>query len=228
MAPPARCPTWTLILIRHNPKPLIGYSDITTLLNPIQRLTGLVTFHGPIADQVYTPYTLAQFQKVVQRLETPDSARCTAAAVRRCTRRGRDLRLDLNSYAVPGIARRKARGGNLTLLAHLAGTPYAPDYAGVILFIEDVLESVHRIDRMLTQLWFTGALKQVAGIVFGKFTEIPPSTSTFQFSLEQVLAERSEFVGVPAVRGLMIGHVEKHQATVRSAAKSSWMPTPVR
>ena len=58
-------------LIRRNPKPLIGYSDITTLLNPIQRLTGLVTFHGPIAGQSYTPYTLAQFQKVVQNPETP-------------------------------------------------------------------------------------------------------------------------------------------------------------
>ena len=58
-------------LIRSNPKPLVGYSDITTLLNPMPRLTGLVTFHGPIADQVYTPYTLAQFRKVVQPPETP-------------------------------------------------------------------------------------------------------------------------------------------------------------
>ena len=116
---------------------------------------------------------------------------------------------------MPGLAHGRLVGGNLTLLAHLAGTPYAPDYAGAILFIEDVLETVHRIDRMLTQLWFTGALKQVAGIVFGKFTEIPPSTSTFQFSLEQVLADRGEAVGVPTVCGLMIGHVgENRQATL--------------
>ena len=197
-------------LIRRNPKPLIGYSDITTLLNPIQRLTGLVTFHGPIADQVYTPYTLAQFRKVVQTPETPT---LLAAPPPFEAAPGRVERQNRTATLVPGLARGRLVGGNLTLLAHLAGTPYAPDYAGAILFIEDVLESVHRIDRMLTQLWFTGALKQVAGIVFGKFTEIPPSTSTFQFSLEQVLAERSEAVGVPTVCGLMIGHVED-QATL--------------
>jgi muramoyltetrapeptide carboxypeptidase len=202
-------------LIRRNPKALIGYSDITSLLNPIQKLTGLVTFHGPIADQKYTPYTLAQFQKVVQ---TPAAPAALAAPPPFETSPGQVERQNRIATLVPGTARGRLVGGNLTLLAHLAGTPYAPDYAGAIVFFEDVQETVHRIDRMLTQLWLTGSLQQAAGIVFGKFTEIPASTSTFQFSLEQVLADRARAVGIPAVRGLMIGHVED-QATLPIGCK---------
>jgi muramoyltetrapeptide carboxypeptidase len=202
-------------LIRRNPKALIGYSDITSLLNPIQQRTGLVTFHGPIADQTYTPYTLAQFQKVVQ---TPEAPTVLAAAPPFEAAPGRIDRQNRAITLVPGKARGRLVGGNLTLLAHLAGTPYAPDYAGAIVFFEDVQETVHRIDRMLTQLWLAGALQQAAGLVFGKFTEIPPSTNTFQFSLEQVLADRAQAVGIPAVRGLMIGHVED-QATLPIGCK---------
>ena len=164
-------------LIRRNPKPLIGYSDITTLLNPIQRLTGLVTFHGPIAAQTYTPYTLASFGKFC-RPRSADSC----SPNRRRSRPGPGGSSDRTGRAtlVPGVARGRLVGGNLTLLAHLAGTPYAPDYAGAILFLEDVKESIYRIDRMLTQLWLAGSLQQVAGIVFGKFTEIrpPPAPSS--------------------------------------------------
>ena len=197
-------------LIRRHPKPLIGYSDITSLLNPIHKLTGLATFHGPIADQTYTPYTLAQFRKVVQAPEAPTPL---AAAPPFESAAGRVERQNRIATLVPGQARGRLVGGNLTLLAHLAGTPYAPEYAGAIVFFEDVQEAVYRIDRMLTQLWLAGSLQQAAGIVFGKFTEIPPSTSTYQFSLEQVLADRAQALGVPAVRGLMIGHVED-QATL--------------
>ena len=98
-------------------------------------------------------------------------------------------------------------GGNLTLLAHLAGTPFAPDTRGAILFLEDVQERVYSIDRMLTQLWLAGQLQQAAGIVLGKFTEVPPARHAHQFTLEQVLSDRFENLGVPVVRGLMIGHV---------------------
>lgn len=197
-------------LIRRNPKPLVGYSDITSLLNPIRQLAGLVTFHGPMADQTYTPYTLAEFRKVLQAPEAPT---VLAVAPPFEAAAGRVERLNRTATLVPGKGRGRLVGGNLTLLAHLVGTPYAPDYAGAIVFFEDVQETVHRIDRMLTQLWLAGSLQQAAGLVFGKFTEIPPSTNTFQFSLEQVLADRAQTVGIPAVRGLMIGHVED-QATL--------------
>jgi hypothetical protein len=76
-----------------------------------------------------------------------------------------------------GTARGRLAGGNLALVAALAGTPYAPDLDGTILMLEDVNEAVYRIDRMLTQLWLSGAVARHAGLAFGSFTDIPPPPS---------------------------------------------------
>ena len=81
---------------------------------------------------------------------------------------------------VSGQARGRLLGGNLCLMAHLTGTPYAPDLRGAILFLEDVDEPYYRIDRFLTQLWLSGALDGVAGVAFGKFTRCEPSASFVQ------------------------------------------------
>lgn len=58
-------------LIARNPKPLVGYSDITALLNTIFDKTGLITFHGPIANQNFSPYTLEAFIKVLMEPSAP-------------------------------------------------------------------------------------------------------------------------------------------------------------
>ena len=82
---------------------------------------------------------------------------------------------------VSGHARGRLLGGNLCLMAHLTGTPYAPDLRGAILFLEDVDEPYYRIDRFQTQLWLSGSLEGVAGVAFGKFTAAsrrPPSCKT--------------------------------------------------
>jgi muramoyltetrapeptide carboxypeptidase len=110
---------------------------------------------------------------------------------------------------VPGRARGRLLGGNLCLMAHLAGTPYFPDLRGAILFLEDVDEPFYRIDRFLTQLWLAGALAGVAGIAFGKFTRCEPSAFYVQNRvLEDILVERPRALGVPAIAGLMVGHVD--------------------
>jgi muramoyltetrapeptide carboxypeptidase len=99
-------------------------------------------------------------------------------------------------------------------MSHLVGTPYLPDLRGGILFLEDVEEAYYRIDRMLTQLWLSGALAGVAGVAFGKFTQCDPSPFFLQNRpLEEILTERFRALGIPAVSGLMIGHIDD-QATV--------------
>jgi muramoyltetrapeptide carboxypeptidase len=61
---------------------------------------------------------------------------------------------------------------------------------------------------MLTQLWLSGNLQKAAGIVFGKFTEHPKSEWAQNRLQEDVLAERVRALNIPAVMGLMIGHVQ--------------------
>ncbi len=196
-------------VIRANPKVLLGYSDITALLNSIHRRTGLVTFHGAMAGGGWSEYALEEFQKVVQR-PTPRTA--IAAPPPFAGRPGLVERENRITRLVPGKARGRLVGGNLTLLSTLMGTPYEPQFEGRILFFEDVGESPYRIDRMLTHLWLAGALEKCAGIVAGKFTEAEPSGSRSR-GLEEILRERLEPLGIPALRGLMIGHV-KEQAVI--------------
>src|SRR5216683_262377 len=115
---------------------------------------------------------------------------------------------------VPGKARGRLLGGNLSLMSHLIGTPYLPDLRGSIVFLEDVEEAYYRVDRMLTQLWLAGALDGVAGMVFGKFTDCDPSPFFLQNRpLEEILAERFRALGIPTVSGVMIGHIDD-QATL--------------
>ena len=193
-------------LIRRHPKPLIGYSDITALLHAIHHQSGLVTFHGPVAAAKFTPYTLAEFQKILlhpipqTEIGTPPRHKNGPGLIER---ENRLIRL------VEGRVQGRLIGGNLSLLSHLIGTPYEPDFKDKILVLEDIGEAVYRIDRMLTQLWLAGKIDQVAGLVFGKFTDCRPNSSRLtQFSLEEVLAERCQAMGIPALAGLMIGHVD--------------------
>jgi muramoyltetrapeptide carboxypeptidase len=189
--------------IESNPKVLLGYSDITALLNAIYQRTGLVTFHGPIVADNFSGYTLNEFQKVLVQAKTPVSLGSPPAFEIGPGRVERENRI---TRFRGGKAQGRLIGGNLSLLCKLLGTPFEPDFQSKILFLEDVGEAPYRIDGMLTHLWLAGKLDQVAGIVFGKFTETDTEENTF--SVEQVLRDRCASLKVPVIRGLMIGHVD--------------------
>lgn len=188
--------------IRENPKVITGFSDISALVLAIHTLTGLVTFHGPVAEQGFSDYTLDEFKKVMMEPVAPVSVAAPPPFERR---EGQVERKNRLTRFVGGKARGRLMGGNLSLLTHLMGTPYEPDFQGRILFLEDIDEAPYRVDRMLTQLWLTGKLQQVAGVVLGKFSRSDDDGNSF--SLEEVFEQRFVPMGVPTLRGLMIGHV---------------------
>lgn len=190
-------------MIGKNPKVLMGYSDITAILNAIYLRTGLVTFHGPIAGGNFSDYTYGQYEKV---LVNPASAMRIGEPPPFESRPGV---VDWNNRLTPivdGVAEGHLVGGNLSLMVTLLGTPYEPNFEGAILFLEDVSEPPYSVDRMLTHLWMSGQLERVAGIVLGKFSDADYDSNTF--SMEQVLRDRLEPLGIPTLRGAMIGHIE--------------------
>ena len=189
-------------LIADNPKVMLGFSDNTAILCAIQVKTGLIGFHGPHMGQNLSEYTLAEFKKVLMS-PSPTTFIGQAPAIE--TREGFVERNNRTTRINGGTATGHLIGGNLSLVATLIGTPYEPDFRGSILFLEDTNEAPYRIDRMLTQLWLAGKLQQVAGIVFGKFTKAEDEGNTF--SVEEVIRDRCEPLGIPVIRGLMIGHV---------------------
>ncbi len=195
-------------IIAKNPKVFIGYSDITALLNAINARTGLITFHGPIARQNYSDYTLEQFKKVLfsptpsVELATPPLFEAREGLVEQDNR----LRV-ISKGKGDGRATGQLIGGNLSLMVKLVGTPYEPSYKGKILFLEDVEEAPYRIDGMLTHLWLAGRLQQLAGIVFGKCSDCEASSPP-SLSLEQVFNDRLSNLGIPVLSGVMIGHIK--------------------
>jgi muramoyltetrapeptide carboxypeptidase len=104
---------------------------------------------------------------------------------------------------VPGIATGVLLGGNLSLLVSTVGTPDMPDLSGAILLLEDVSEAPYKVDRMLTHLRRAGALRGLAGVALGHFTDCEDKWPT---TIVDVLGEHLGSLGVPVLGGLPIGH----------------------
>ena len=189
-------------LIRSRPKVLLGMSDITGILTAIHTKTGVVGFHGPNSSSSFSDYSLNEFKKVLVR---PTPTTQIGAAPTFETGEGKVDKKNRLTHINGGTAKGRLIGGNLTLISVLMGTEFEPDFQDRIVFLEDVHEAPYRIDRMLTQLRLAGKLQQAAGIVFGKFTDSETDGNTF--SLEEVFRDRTADLGIPVVRGLMIGHV---------------------
>jgi muramoyltetrapeptide carboxypeptidase len=181
-------------LIKDNPKVLVGFSDITSLILSIQAKTGLVTFHGPVGKSEWNPLTRQAWIDVLHEGKTP---------------KYEIPETETDSYTInSGTASGRLLGGNLTVLTSMLGSGYLPDFDGSILFLEDIGEDAYRIDRMLTQLSLNGILKQIAGFVFGKCTKCSDSGNSL--TLQQVFEDHFTNIDIPAFYGAMISHEEQN------------------
>jgi muramoyltetrapeptide carboxypeptidase len=189
--------------IRRHPKILMGYSDVTALLNAVHARTGLVTFHGPVGISTWTPFSIESMAAVIFEGDTPTLANPVEL------RDGLVQVEDRIQTITPGRARGRLLGGNLTVLSAIVGTPYLPDAHGAILFLEDTGEAVYRMDRMLTHLKLAGLLGRIKGFVFGRCTDCKPGEGYGALTLDEVFADHIKPLGVPAFRGAMIGHVDR-------------------
>ena len=188
--------------IRANPKLLVGFSDITALHLAIAARAGFPTIHGPNAASSWTKYSWNSFRELAFDGKLPLYRNLPGDDDRLVQRKGRTLTIRA------GKAQGRLLGGNLTVMTNLVGTPYLPDFTGAILFLEDVDEAEYRVDRMLTQLGQAGILRKVAGVVFGQCTNCRAEGGGSGFTLNEVLTQHFEPLGVPVYSGAMFGHVE--------------------
>lgn len=170
-------------------RPILGFSDATALFCGLAGTGRGTLVHGPVL------HSLAD-------LVDADSQQ----ALRRLLLEGVWPELPGQHLLGP---RRTAQGplvgGNLCVLASLCGTPWAPRARGSLLLLEDIGEPPYKIDRLFTQLVLSGALEGVVGVALGSFTGCAAPEAA-GWSLEQVLAELLEPLGVPVVAGLPVGH----------------------
>ena len=181
-------------MIRQNPKPLIGYSDITALHTSINKLCGFITFHGPMPNTDYSrldDFTLDSLRSQLFRpqeiceLQNPPGQELQVLYP---TGSGTTLSDTPNVPYAPGISGAphapkgnpmvtgRLTGGNLSLVAGTLGSAWETDTKNTILFLEDVGERPYRLDRNLTALALAGKFRDCAGIILGTFTdcEEPP------------------------------------------------------
>ncbi len=179
--------------MRASPKWLVGFSDVTVLLNLFHK-HDIVSLHGLMPRQFGDPDRAASLESLRQWLfgEFPDH------------------------YAVPGhLLNRNGQaagplvGGNLTLLVNSIGTPSDIDFEGKILFIEDVGETLFSLDRMMTQLRRAGRLEKLAGLVVGQFTDMRDNVSLpFSKDAFGIIADAISEYTYPIVFNFPAGHVE--------------------
>jgi muramoyltetrapeptide carboxypeptidase len=189
--------------LTRRPKPVIGFSDITALLNAVTRCAGIVTFHGPVARAAMPAFTRGHFGRV---LADPEAA----GRLERLPRET-DVLLPQENRIVTlqgGVAEGPLAGGNLTLLHCLVGTPYFPDLDGAILFLEDVDEHLYRVDRMLAHFRMLGALRNLAGVVIGRFTQLERANRDGALGFDEVLSTYFGPLGIPVAYGFPIGHID--------------------
>ena len=192
-------------LIEKNPKILLGYSDITSILIAIHQMTGLVTFHGPVATSTFTEYTQKYFFKTLT--ETNPVGEIEDAPYEDNLQQSNRV-WTVNS----GKAKGKLIGGNLTLICMSLGTAYEIETKDKIVFIEEVGEQPNDLDRMLTQLYNAGKLDVCKGVVFDRMSRVKPADhlpaySSF-LSVEEIIKDRFKEFKYPVCFGLSLGHIK--------------------
>ena len=178
-------------LIKKHPKLLIGFSDITVLLNNIFIRSDIATLHGQVGIFLGSPaQDTASLEDFHIAVSQPMKGRVLSSPAQ---------------TMVGGVVRGRLVGGNLSLIAHLVGTPYDIPFKNHIVFIEEVNESPYEIDRMLTQLRLSGKLNDASGFVIGHMTDCQgksPTKRTTDYLFEEFLKP----LGKPVLTHFASGH----------------------
>lgn len=174
-------------LVKNNPKILIGYSDLTLILNAVHKICGITTCHGPLFRELPAH---KNFDDMIAMLS------------------GKKTLFDLPGRTLgKGEAQGVLVGGNLSVFQTLIGTPYLPDMKGAILFLEDVSDEISRYDRMFGHLRVSGALNQISGLIVGQFTNVKDNDKNpFGFTLEDVIREHTDGLDIPVLMDAPFGH----------------------
>jgi len=173
--------------LKRGPKILIGFSDVTPLLNSVYAQTEIITFHGPVFKNAYKHNQMDHLLKILS---------------------GKTVNYPLTQDNVlnTGTAEGNLIGGNLSLFQYLPQTLPNDFYKGSILFLEDCNEEISRIDKMLLHLKRLKVFDDVNALIFGEFTSIQDSTRPFGYSLKDIIEEHCEGLDIPILYNMPFGH----------------------
>jgi muramoyltetrapeptide carboxypeptidase len=171
--------------IRRHPKVFVGFSDITALLGFLVEHCHMIAFHGPTVTTLGSADSTSR-ERFFAAVTQPTPYRLSAVD---------------KQVVRSGGATGRFFCGNLSLLCHLTGTPFQPDFSDGILLIEDRGEALYRIDRMLTQMMMAGYFDGLAGLALGRFTDCGSSSA-----IARIVGDRLGQLDIPIMAGFEVGH----------------------
>ena len=172
-------------VIKNNPKPFIGYSDLSVILNSIYSQSGAPSYLYQVSHIVTNEENLNRFTNFIKGLNN-----------------------DLFNFKYNWIQGKSMEGivigGNIRCTLKLAGTKYMPDFKGKILLLESLGGDVAKMRTFLTQLKLMGAFKEINGIILGTFTEM--EKNNYNPTIEELVKEIVNDKNMPIVKTKELGH----------------------
>ena len=185
---------------REHPKWVIGFSDITALHNLIQH-NGIASLHAPMARHITVE---------------PENDPCSMHLRQILTGTLPEYTCEKHKLNRQGTAQGILRGGNMAVFYGLRGTPYDIPAEGTILFIEDVSERPHAIERMMYNLKLGGVLEKLSGLIIGQFTDYEEDRSLGK-ELYGALADLVKEYDYPVCFNFPVGHVTNNLPLINGA-----------
>lgn len=181
-------------------KPIVGFSDVTYLINGVSALNASKHIHGPclqsLANERIDDSDITQLFKMISDLAKGQYHSVTF-----------DSFTILNDIQPYSFINGHIYGGNLSLFQALCGTRYMPKADDFILFLEDIGDQVSRYDRMFRHLRHTGLIEKCRAILLGDFGCAQDQSRTpFGFSLDEILNEHFKGLPCPVFKDLTFGH----------------------
>lgn len=183
-------------LIRNNPKPLIGFSDVTVLLNAVFAATHLIQIHGPMVTWGFNENDKTTNEYFKQAID----------------KRKYEIPMDeFGKFLRGGSLEGVGVGGNLVSLETLLGTPYEPDWRGKILFWEETEEMSYRVLRSLTHFKNAGVWDKINGMIIGRLDRIDGKFADTETDPILAIMEHLKPYGFPILKTELFGHGAKTQ-----------------
>jgi muramoyltetrapeptide carboxypeptidase len=182
---------------RRTPKWVIGFSDVTILHAHLLTRYHTASLHAPMANAFNDGGWKNEYVSSLAHALKGKQA---------------SYKIAPHAFNVKGKATGILVGGNLSLVAHLIGTPTDVDTRGKILFLEDVGEYLYNVDRMMYQLKRSGKLNQLAGLVLGGFTDCKDTVTPFGKQVDEILHDMVKDADYPVCFHFPVSHEKENLA----------------
>ena len=182
-----------------NPKWLIGFSDITVLHAQLQQL-GYKSLHAMMPIQITD--------------SSPEVERALKSLYDSLTGKDLEYIIPASNYNIMGSVKGVLTGGNLSIIQSLVGTAYELKTKDKVVFIEEIGESLYRIDRLLQSLKLAGFFKGIKALVVGSFSDIPAESEAYGGTYQDLIVDLVKDYDFPVLFDVPAGHIPDNRALI--------------